>query len=62
VTRVLSGAALLVFAIAVVWFATPILFLAVAELLLLERSSSWRNSPPRAGSWYLASPPEPPLR
>jgi len=35
VTRVLSGAALLVFAIAVVWFATPILFLAVAELLLL---------------------------
>jgi len=35
VTRVLSGAALLAFAIAVVWFAPPILFLAVAELLLV---------------------------
>ena len=34
-TRVLSGAALLAFAIAVVWFAPPILFLAVAELLLV---------------------------
>ena len=34
-TRVLSGAALLMFAIAIVWFAPPILFLAVAELLLV---------------------------
>ena len=34
-TRVLSGAALLIFAIAIVWFAPPILFLAVAELLLV---------------------------
>jgi phosphatidate cytidylyltransferase len=35
VTRVLSGAVLIAFAIAVVWFAPPAIFLAVAELLLL---------------------------
>jgi len=35
VTRVLSGAALLVFAIAVVWFAPAPLFFVVAEVLLL---------------------------
>ena len=34
-TRVLSGAALVIFAIASVWFAPPILFLAVAELVLI---------------------------
>lgn len=34
-TRVLSGAVLLAFAIAVVWFAPPLLFLIVAEILLL---------------------------
>lgn len=34
-TRVLSGAILGAFAVAVVWFAPPMLFLAVAELLLL---------------------------
>ena len=34
-TRVLSGAALLVFAIAVVWFAPAPLFFVVAEVLLL---------------------------
>ena len=33
-TRVLSGAVLLLIAIAVVWFAPPLLFLIVAELLL----------------------------
>jgi phosphatidate cytidylyltransferase len=35
VTRVLSGAVLLIFAIAVVWLAPPALFFAVAELLLV---------------------------
>jgi phosphatidate cytidylyltransferase len=35
VTRVLSGATLAVFAVAVVWFAPPMAFLVVAELLLL---------------------------
>jgi len=35
VTRVLSGAVLLLLAIGAVWFAPPLLFLAVAELLLL---------------------------
>jgi phosphatidate cytidylyltransferase len=35
VTRVLSGAVLLAFAVAVVWFAPPLLFLLVAEALLL---------------------------
>ena len=34
-TRVLSGASLLIFAIVIVWFAPRILFLAVAELLLV---------------------------
>lgn len=34
-TRVLSGAVLLLLAIGAVWFAPPLLFLAVAELLLL---------------------------
>ena len=34
-TRVLSGAALVMFAVASVWFAPPILFLAVAELVLI---------------------------
>ena len=34
-TRVLSGAVLLVFAVAVVWFSPPVLFFAIAELLLL---------------------------
>jgi phosphatidate cytidylyltransferase len=34
VTRVLSGAVLLVLAISIVWFAPPIVFLAAAELLL----------------------------
>ena len=34
-TRVLSGAALVMFAIASVWFAPPILFLVVAELVLI---------------------------
>jgi len=34
-TRVLSGAVLLVFAVAVVWFATAGIFFAVAELLLV---------------------------
>jgi phosphatidate cytidylyltransferase len=34
-TRVLSGAVLLVFAVAVVWFAPPAVFFAVAELLLV---------------------------
>jgi len=35
VTRVLSGAVLLVFAVAIVWFAPRLLFFAVAELLLV---------------------------
>jgi phosphatidate cytidylyltransferase len=35
VTRVLSGAVLIAIAVAVVWFAHPLLFLAVAELLLV---------------------------
>jgi len=35
VTRVLSGAVLLVLAVAVVWFAPPAIFFAVAELLLV---------------------------
>jgi len=35
VTRVLSGAALVIFAVASVWLAPPILFLAVAELVLV---------------------------
>jgi phosphatidate cytidylyltransferase len=35
VTRVLSGAVLFVLAIAVVWFAPPVMFFAVAELLLV---------------------------
>jgi phosphatidate cytidylyltransferase len=35
VTRVLSGAVLFVVAVAVVWFSPPVLFFAVAELLLL---------------------------
>jgi phosphatidate cytidylyltransferase len=35
VTRVVSGAVLLLFAIAVVWFSPPPVFLAVAELLLV---------------------------
>jgi phosphatidate cytidylyltransferase len=35
VTRVLSGAILLVFAIAIVWFAPPLLFFTVAEVLLV---------------------------
>ena len=34
-TRVLSGAVLIAIAVAVVWFAPPILFFAVAEILLL---------------------------
>jgi phosphatidate cytidylyltransferase len=34
VTRVLSGAVLIVFAVGVVWFAPPLVFLAIAELLL----------------------------
>ncbi len=34
-TRLLSGAVLLVFAIAVVWFAPPVVFFAVAQLLLV---------------------------
>lgn len=34
-TRVLSGAVLLVFAIAVVWFSPPVMFFVVAELLLV---------------------------
>jgi phosphatidate cytidylyltransferase len=35
VTRVLSGAVLLILAVALVWFATPIIFFLVAEALLL---------------------------
>ena len=35
VTRVLSGAVLIAIAVAVVWFSPPILFFAVAEILLL---------------------------
>jgi phosphatidate cytidylyltransferase len=35
VTRVLSGAVLFVLAVAIVWFSTPLIFLAVAELLLV---------------------------
>jgi phosphatidate cytidylyltransferase len=35
VTRVLSGAVLLVLAVGIVWFSTPAIFLAVAELLLV---------------------------
>jgi phosphatidate cytidylyltransferase len=35
VTRVVSGAVLLLFAVGVVWFAPPLVFFAVAELLLL---------------------------
>jgi phosphatidate cytidylyltransferase len=34
-TRVLSGAVLIAFAVAVVWFAHPLLFMAVAEALLV---------------------------
>jgi phosphatidate cytidylyltransferase len=41
VTRVLSGAVLLTFAIAVVWFAPAWLFLAVAELLLALAMSEY---------------------
>jgi phosphatidate cytidylyltransferase len=35
VTRVLSGAVLFVLAVGIVWFSTPAIFLAVAELLLV---------------------------
>jgi hypothetical protein len=35
VTRLLSGAVLVAIAVSVVWFAHPLLFLAVAEVLLL---------------------------
>ncbi len=35
VTRVLSGAVLIIIAVGVVWFAHPLLFLAVAEVLLV---------------------------
>jgi phosphatidate cytidylyltransferase len=35
VTRVLSGAVLILIAVAVIWFAPPIIFFAVAELLLV---------------------------
>jgi phosphatidate cytidylyltransferase len=35
VTRVISGAALVVFAVAVVWFAPPLVFFGIAELLLI---------------------------
>jgi phosphatidate cytidylyltransferase len=35
VTRVLSGAVLLILAVALVWFATPVIFFLVAEALLL---------------------------
>jgi CDP-diglyceride synthetase len=35
VTRVLSGAVLIAIAVSVVWFAPPVIFFAVAEILLL---------------------------
>jgi phosphatidate cytidylyltransferase len=41
VTRLLSGAALLAFAVAVVWLAPPVLFVAVAELLLILAFSEY---------------------
>ncbi len=40
-TRVVSGAVLLLVAVAVVWFAPPVLFLAVAEALLLLAVSEY---------------------
>jgi phosphatidate cytidylyltransferase len=58
VTRVLSGAALIVFAVLIVWFAPPMLFLAVAEALLvlgfveyvgLARTSGFSVPPAVAG-------------
>jgi phosphatidate cytidylyltransferase len=59
VTRVLSGVALIAIAIAVVWFAPPLVFLAVAELLLvlgfheyvmLSRASGLEVPPVAAGA------------
>ena len=42
-TRVLSGAALVVVAVTVVWFAPPVLFFAVAEALLLLAFMEYRR-------------------
>jgi phosphatidate cytidylyltransferase len=41
VTRVVSGAVLVLIAIAVVWFASPVVFLIVAEILLLLAFSEY---------------------
>jgi phosphatidate cytidylyltransferase len=56
VTRVLSGAVLIVFAVAIVWFAPALLFLAVAELLLLLGFSEYLTLARTAG---LPVPPVP---
>ena len=42
-TRVLSGAALVVVAVSVVWLAPPALFFAVAEILLLLAFIEYRR-------------------
>jgi phosphatidate cytidylyltransferase len=49
VTRVLSGAALLVVAIATVWFANPPIFLIVAEVLLILACSEYVGLAKRSG-------------
>ena len=46
-TRVLSGAVLLVLAVAVVWFAPPLVFFVVAELLLVLACREYRGAGPR---------------
>jgi phosphatidate cytidylyltransferase len=43
VTRVVSGAVLVVIAVAVVWFAPPLLFFAVAELLVVGAAVEYTN-------------------
>jgi len=68
VTRVLSGAVLLVLAVAVVWFAPPVLFFGVAELLRqvtqgvyvsdAELWERWRDTNERVSVRYVAFPPD----
>ena len=64
-TRVLSGAALVVLAIAVVWFAPPMIFFLAAEVLLVlafieySRLSAAVGLPVPAVVAAVASRPEP---
>jgi phosphatidate cytidylyltransferase len=55
-TRVLSGAALLVVAVAAVWFAPPLLFFAIAEVLLVLAFSEYASIA-RAGGLAIPAVP-----